>query len=128
MLEWSERWRAVALAVPSVRPPADEVLQADLAALRDVTSRLARARDLGLPAAPLEHEQQRLERAVRGRALHSSTRDIPRDGAAIGRAVDGGPLLDELGADRLVELLNLDGELHALVCGSGQVRQYVVGP
>src|SRR5262249_59954120 len=62
MLEWSERWRAVALAVPSVRPPADEVLQADLAALRDVTSRLVRARDPGRPAAPPRHEQQPLGR------------------------------------------------------------------
>jgi tetratricopeptide (TPR) repeat protein len=128
MLEWSERWRAVALAVPSVRPPADEVLQADLAALRDVNSRLARARDLGLPAASLERDEQRLERAVRGRALQAVIRDIPRDGTATDRAFDGGGLLDELGADRLVELLDVDGELHALVCGSGQVRRYAVGP
>ena len=42
MIEWSERWRAVALAVPPVRPPADEALQADLAALRDVSDRLAK--------------------------------------------------------------------------------------
>jgi hypothetical protein len=128
MLEWSERWRAVALAVPSVRPPADEVLQADLVALRDVNSRLARARDLGLPVTSLERDEQRLERAVRGRALQAAIRDIPRDGTGIDRAFDGGALLDELGADRLVELLDVDGELHALVCGSGQVRRYTVGP
>ena len=30
MLAWSERWRAVALAVPPVHPPSDEELQADL--------------------------------------------------------------------------------------------------
>ena len=160
MLDWSERWRAVALAVPSVRPPADEVLQADLAALRDVTSRLARARDLGVPAAPLEHEQQRLERAVRGRALQATTRDNSHDDMAIAtsadiprtdrqdspagrehggvapwaldghrhRTFDVGGLLGELGADRLVELLDVDGELHALVCGSEKVRRYAVGP
>ena len=34
MLAWSERWRAVALAVPPVHPPSDEELQADLAAMR----------------------------------------------------------------------------------------------
>jgi tetratricopeptide (TPR) repeat protein len=129
MLEWSERWRAVALAVPSVRPPADEVLQADLAALRDVTSRLASARDRGAPAAQLEHEQQRLERAVRNRALQATARDRANPGrAARDRPFDAGRLLDELGADRLVELLNVDGQLHALVCGDGRVRRYTVGP
>ena len=129
MLEWSERWRAVALAVPPVRPPDDELLQADLAALRDLTSRLAKAGDLGRPTAPLEHERQRLERAVRARAMRAgaggtatSERGLMRD-----RAFDVGRLLSELGGDRLLELLDVDGELHALVCGDGRVRRYPVG-
>ena len=71
MLAWSERWRAVALAVPPVRPPSDEELQADLAAMRDVGSRLSRANSLGLRTVPLTHEHQRLERAVRARALRT---------------------------------------------------------
>ena len=40
LLAWSERWRATALAVPPVRPAADAELDAGLAALREVTSRL----------------------------------------------------------------------------------------
>ena len=44
MLAWSERWRAVALAVPSVRPPADEELQAELVAIRNISARLSVAR------------------------------------------------------------------------------------
>lgn len=144
MLEWGERWRAVALAVPSVRPPADELLQADLAALRDVTSRLVRARDLGLspatrgtpePWAVLEQEQQRLERAVRARAMRAGavSSGAGRDAATSGRrpardrTLDVGGLLSELGGDRLLELLDVDGELHALVCGGGRVQRYPVG-
>ena len=52
----------MALAVPPVRPPEDEGLQADLAAMRDVSSRLSLANSLGLRIAPVQHEQQRLER------------------------------------------------------------------
>jgi tetratricopeptide (TPR) repeat protein len=136
MLEWSERWRAVALAIPPVRPPDDELLQADLAALRDLTSRLAEARDLTgrptgardleRPTAPLEHERQRLERAVRARAMRTGARDSGR-GPARDRAFDVGELLSELDGDRLLELLDVDGELHALVCGDGRVRRYPVG-
>jgi len=177
MLEWSERWRAVALAVPAVRPPDDELLQADLAVLRDVTSRLARAGESGAPTAPLEQERQRLERAVRARALHADGREptsappaeVAAEVAADGDASDGGAdaddgaparataaarrqpaiaagprdqvaapgpgrafsvraLLDELGDGRLVELIDIDGELHALICGQGRVQRIVVGP
>jgi CHAT domain-containing protein len=149
ILEWSERWRAVALAIPPVRPPDDELLQADLAALRDLTSRLAEARDQGSglavggarqgsdherPATSLQHERQRLERAVRARAMHAGTRHTRPDGSAdreVGpapeRAFDVDALLSELGGDQLLELLDVDGELHALVCGDGRVRRYLVG-
>ncbi len=130
MLEWSERWRAVALAVPAVRPPADELLQADLAALRDVTSRLAGTRDLGLPTAPLEQERQRLERAVRARARHAPAA-VPRRRSAVSdvdRVFSVHGLLGALGDDRLVELVDVGGELHALVCGGGRVARITVGP
>jgi len=73
LLAWSERWRAVALAVPPVRPPADEDLQAELATMRDISSRLSRASSLGRGAAPLQHELQRLEGVVRARAMRTLT-------------------------------------------------------
>jgi tetratricopeptide (TPR) repeat protein len=138
MLEWSERWRAVALAVPAVRPPDDELLQADLAALRDVTSRLAGTRDLGLPTASLEQERQRLERAVRARAMHAGASrkrppalPVPRPRIAVSdadRAFSTQGLLDALGDGTLVELVDVGGELHALVCGGGRVRRITIGP
>ena len=151
MIEWSERWRAVALAVPPVRPPGDEALQADLAALRDVSDRLARAASSGRlaaatrqprpgapgrPAGPLEQERQRLERAVRARSLRA--RQASAAGSPGGTSGPGPPpqsfpfaagaLLDALGDDRLIELVDVDGQLHALVCGGGRVRRFPLGP
>jgi hypothetical protein len=151
VLEWSERWRAVALAVPPVRAPADKALQADLAALRDVSDRLARAASAGRlaaatrqprpgspgrPAGPLEQERQRLERAVRARSLRAGqagTTGSPAGTSGPGPPARSSPfaagaLLDALGDDRLIELVDVDGELHALVCGGGRVRMFPVGP
>lgn len=122
LLSWSERWRASALAVPPVRPPDDEELQGELAAIRDVTIRVSQALAQGLPTAPLHAEQRRLERAARARALR--TRGADR-AATAGFDVSG--LLDELGGDRLVELVDIDGELQVLVCGSGRVRRFAAG-
>ncbi|MFC3541837.1 CHAT domain-containing protein [Nonomuraea ferruginea] len=122
LLAWSERWRATALAVPSVRPPDDERLQADLAAIRAVTDRLAQARAQGLPTAHLAAEQLRLERAARSRALHAPGQD-----ADATTGCDVPALLAELGGDRLLELVDVDGRLHVLVCGSGTVRRFPAG-
>src|SRR5512133_881612 len=127
MLAWSERWRAVALAVPPVRPPADEELQAELAAMRDISSRLSQGSNVGLRTAPLRNEQQRLERAVRARALRTlgaGLRDASRTGAS-GFAVSA--LLEELGGDRLLELIDIEGQLHVLVCGGGKVLRFTAG-
>ena len=127
MLAWSERWRAVALAVPPVRPPEDEGLQADLAAMRNVSSRLSVANSLGLRTAPLQHEQQRLEQAVRARALRTLG-DSRRDASGAGsRAFGVSGLLDELGDDRLLELVDIGGALQVLVCGHGRVQRFGAG-
>lgn len=127
MLAWSERWRAVALSVPPVRPHGDERWQADLAAMRDVSSRLSRASSLGLRIASLNYEQQRLERAVRARALRTlgtGRRNAARSSIA---GFDVPSLLAELGDDRLLEIVDIGGELHVLVCGSGKVRRFAAG-
>ena len=124
LLWWSERWRATALAVPPVRPVDDRELQADLTAVRDVTSRLERARADGIPVATLQREQLRLEGAIRARAMRARgsghlAADDPFDCAA---------LLGELGgATRLIEIVNIGGRLHLLVCGAGRIRHYPAG-
>ena len=122
LLAWTERWRATALTVPAVRPSADAELNADLAALRDVTSRLAKARPEGAPTAALQREQRRLESVVRASALHA--RGTSGGGPA---GVSVAELLDALGPAQLIEIVDVDGTLHVLACGAGRVRQLAAG-
>jgi tetratricopeptide (TPR) repeat protein len=122
LLAWSERGRATALAVPAVRPSADPELNAGLAALRGVTIGLEKAQSQGLPTGILRKEQLRLEGVVRTRSLQA------RGGGGRGRAViDVAELLDQLGGTLLLEIVDVDGVLHVLVCGAGRVRQLTAG-
>ena len=122
LLTWSERWRATAYAVPPVRPSADAELNASLAALRAVTRGLDQARSQGLPSASLQKEQQRLETGVRASALRARG-----NGPWTRAPFTPAGLLDELGQARLVEIVDVDGELHVLTCGSGRIRQFAAG-
>jgi tetratricopeptide (TPR) repeat protein len=123
LLAWTERWRATTLSVPTARPPADAELNGGLAALREVTSRLQEARQKGKPVAALQRQQLRLEGEVRARALQAR-RIMLEDG---GTAIDIPALLGQLGESRLVEIVDVDGVLQVLVCGSGRVRQFAAG-
>jgi tetratricopeptide (TPR) repeat protein len=124
LLGWSERWRAAALAVPPARPAGDAELQAELTALRDVTSRLDRAMARGDPAAMLQREQLRLEAAVRARVLRFRGAG---GGPGTGYRFDVRELLARLGDARLVQIVDIDGDLHLLVCGGGRVRHFAGG-
>jgi tetratricopeptide (TPR) repeat protein len=122
LLTWSERWRATAYAIPPVRPSADAELNTSLAALRTMTRRLDQAPDQGKPSASLQKEQQRLETEVRASALRS------RGNRHWTRAqFSPADLLDELGPAQLIEIVDVDGSLHVLVCGQGKVRQFAAG-
>ncbi len=122
LLAWSERWRATALAVPPVRPPADAQLGARLAALRQVTGELEEARRKGVPPVALGREQRRLESMVRAGALRARG---SADAAQI--TVNIGELLSALGRGQLIEIVDVDGILHVLACGAGRVRQFMAG-
>jgi tetratricopeptide (TPR) repeat protein len=122
LLTWSERWRATALAVPAVRPPADPELVAGLAALRQVTSELDEAQRKGLRPAALQREQRRLENLVRACSLRT-----PGGPGRASTAVNIGELLSELGTALLIEIVDVDGVLHVLACGAGRVRQFTAG-
>lgn len=122
LLTWSERWRATALAVPPVRPPAGAGFADSLAALREITGRLEDARRQGRPSAALQRQQQRLERSVRATSLRA--RGAPDSGHS---AVNIPQLLDQLGTAQLIEIIDLDGVLHVLSCGAGRVRQFTAG-
>ena len=123
LLRWSERWRATVCAVAPTRPPDDHGVRGELAALREVTSRLQRAFEQGAPTHGLDTERLRLERLVRTRTLHAP-------GSFHGRlaGLDINALLDRLGNDRLLEIVDIDGQLHVLVCGAGRVRLLRAGP
>lgn len=121
LLTWSERWRATALAVPAVRPPGAG-FDADLAALRQATTRLEETRREGAAVAPLEREVVRLEKAVRERSLRTPGAAGPGLGG-----LDIGELLSGLGDGQLAEIADIDGTLHVLLCGDGRVRLLTAG-
>jgi len=122
LLTWSERWRATAWAVPPVRPSADAELNAGLAALRAMTRGLDEARSQGMPSASLQKEQQRLETEVRASALRARG-----NGRWTRAPFSPADLLDELGQAQLIEIVDIDGRLHVLICGSGRIRQFAAG-
>ncbi len=122
LLTWSERWRATALAVPPVRPPAGAGFDADLAALRQATSRLEEARRQGEPTVSVERDLLRLEKAVRAASLRTKGAAVPAR-----RVIDSAELLDQLGAAQLAEIVDIDGTVQVLLCGAGRVRQITAG-
>jgi tetratricopeptide (TPR) repeat protein len=122
LLAWAERWRATALRVPAVRPPADTELSASLAALRRVTGEVQEARRSGEPPAGLVREQRRLENVVRACTLR--TRGTTGGGHS---TVSIRQLIQALGAVQLIEIVDIDGVLHVLTCRDGRVRQFAAG-
>ncbi|WP_406053580.1 CHAT domain-containing protein [Kribbella sp. NBC_00889] len=124
LLKWGERWRATALTIPPVRPPDDQQLVHDLAALRDVVRRLDAKREGDGTDPALDRERRRLEKAVREHTLRAhGHRSHPETS---GFQID--ELLDELGDTVLVELIEIDGVLHAVVVRDGRISRLTVGP
>ena len=125
LLEWSERWRATTLTSEPVRPPDDDALAADLSALRGVTLRIAELRAEGTSTLGSEREQTRLEAAVRGRTLRTS--GTIGTTAVTAARVDVRRIRAALGSTTLVELVEVDGTLHAVTVGPGGTRLREVG-
>jgi tetratricopeptide (TPR) repeat protein len=138
LLAWSERWRATAQASAPVGLAGDEELARLMSALREVSRRL----DLDLAAEAqipqLRRERKRLEDAVRGRAFQTPgsagsggmTPPTPRkrfEAAARNQPLILAELLDQLGSAVLVELVEVDGVLHAVTVRRAGVRLHTVG-
>ena len=123
LLTWAERWRATALTLSPVTGTREERPAADLAALRAHHRRLAEARAAGEPTEQLLRQSSQLERAVRQHRLQVAGAGERRGHFAVDR------LLGALGDDRaaLVELVEVDGDLHALLVQDGRVRRFRVG-
>jgi tetratricopeptide (TPR) repeat protein len=121
-LRWTERWRATAFALPPVRPPDDPEARGELAALRETVSRLEHATT---PVATLERERVRLEHAVRARALRAPGAGTAAERTSLG--LDVAQLLRTLGDTTLIDIIESDGMLHALVARDGRIRRYRAG-
>jgi tetratricopeptide (TPR) repeat protein len=123
LLRWTERWRATTFAIPPVRPPDDDQLAADLAALRQMTHRLNEATVEGRPTGGLERQRRRMEEEIRRRALRTSNTAPESDS----KRLDVDEILAALGETRLVEIVRFDGRLHVLVATSAGVRLHAAG-
>ena len=118
LLEWAERGRAGALGAPS--PVGAHVVPDELrAALREARHRLGEAE---APDDDLEREVARLEAAV---SRASRERDGVGQEAEVFRAPE---LRRRLGGTTLVEYLEVDGRLCALVCGERRLTLVELGP
>jgi tetratricopeptide (TPR) repeat protein len=124
LLVWCERWRATTLTVPPARPPGDRQLHAELARYREISSRLDAAAAAGAPVSALRQSLARAERGIRAFAMHAGGADA---GAAINRPLEVAALLEELGDGQLLEIVEVDNQLHALLCGQGRVRRFPAG-
>jgi tetratricopeptide (TPR) repeat protein len=122
LLAWSERWRATAHAAAPPRLASDGELAREMSALREASRRLDL--DLAPPAqvSLLRRERKRLEDAVRARVLQTPGQAAGRPGRLI--LPD---LLDQLGSAVLVEIVELDGVLHAVTVGRTGSRLHTMG-
>jgi len=109
--------------VAPARHPHDEELARELSALREVSRQLDRDAAAAPQTSALRRERTRLEAAVRARALRTP-------GAAPERArpFTVRHLAEALDGSALVELIELDGVLHAVTVNRSRIRAHVVGP
>ena len=124
VLEWAERWRAGALRSAPVRPPADPVLAADLAELRRVVGERDKAALAGGDTAVLLQRQARLEDAVRRRSQRASGEGAPGGAPALSVEAMG----QALGGKALVEMVEVDARLHAVVLTGDGMTLCELGP
>ena len=124
LLEWSERWRATTQAIRPARPSGDELLAQDMSALREVSRRLEHDLDTQAQVLALRRDRTRLERAVRDRILRTPGSDIgfSRQSRFSQQALRGA-----LGDGVLIELIELDGVLHAVTASGSGLRLHTVG-
>src|SRR5262249_55821849 len=122
VLRWAERWRAGALAVRAVRPPEDTEWADALAELR-ATAHLASRPGRRVRSAEGSARQARLEATVRRLARRTQTV------AGYEPAPISSARLQERLEDRvLLELIDVTGELHAVVLTGRHRSLHHLGP
>lgn len=116
VLRWAEQWKATALRFPPARPPDQAELAAELAALRRLAADPHRGNAQW-------REQRALEERIRRRSWRRpGAGGEPRPAALPPR------LAGQLGKRTLVELVDIDGELYAVVGYEGRFRHRGLGP
>jgi len=120
-LTWAERARANALRMPPTKPAAAEVA-APLAELRRVAAELSAVPTDQRRAARLLRRQRVLEEQIRRATWRT------RGSGLVEPTVPLADLATALDDRALVEILNVDGDLHALLVIDGRVRHRALGP
>lgn len=121
-----ERARSGALRFRSARPPDDEALVAELAALRGIVAALGEAAEASLEeVATLLARRTAIEAAIRDRARHAAG---TRTGSASADArTRFAALVAALGDRTLVEYVEQDGRLHAVLVRRGRATLHNLG-
>jgi len=122
VLAWAERWRAGALQLRPVRPSGDTALGDALAELRQVVSQIEQGALAGRATAGLRRRQATLEQAVQRRARH-----VAGDADALAERPSDAELRALFDERALVEVVELDGRLHAVVLAGGRFSLHRLG-
>lgn len=122
VLSWTETWRAGALRMKAVSPPDDPRLEDALATLRAVTSDLESAVLAGKPAQALRVKLVRAEQRVRDLTRQMS------GGVAVFKPPSVSSLAAALDTSALVEFIEYDGTLLAVVLVDGRATLHSLGP
>ncbi|MET7418464.1 CHAT domain-containing tetratricopeptide repeat protein [Dactylosporangium sp. NPDC005555] len=126
-LTWAQRCRSAALSLPPTHPSSDPVVARHLSELRRITGELAAAPAGPQRAGRLLRRQRSLEAEIRRRSWR-----VPGAGPTARTDVPFPSLVAALDGRVLLELLAIDGVLHALVVfptgGRYRVAHRVVGP
>ena len=123
VLAWTERWRASCLRLRPVRPPVDTGLASELGELRKVVFEVEHAASQSRSTSDLIRRQRKLEDSVR-RLSHRAA--SASEGPARPPAVE--ELAETLGDRVMVELVEVDGDLHAVVIVDGHAVLKPLGP
>lgn len=120
LVRWSDRARAASLIQP-VPAPQDATIDGLLATIRGLSHRIADEED------PAEVQALVRERAQHERAVRLAWAATPGAGG-LATSVSDTDLVAHLGDRVLVQVVNVDGTLHAVVVRDGRWRTVPVGP
>ncbi|MEU5696116.1 CHAT domain-containing protein [Actinosynnema sp. NPDC020468] len=122
VLSWAESWRAGALRMTPARPPEDSGLADALAELRATTADLEYALSEGRPTTALRQRQVRAEQRVRDLTRRTS------GGGSVRKPPAVPDLAWALGEAALVEYVDFEGSLLAVVVAGGRASLHRLGP